>query len=664
MKKRNSCDGCGIRLETDAKYCKYCGAERKEVPDDFVEEDGIQASTTKKIRYCKYCGRRFEKNIKQCSCEEKPAENIVVEEKMKIAATTIVEPENLLCELEEEDTKYDEPEYQKPESEEWKYEEPESEGLKLKDAEETEWRYEEPENQKLNCEEPVYEEESLQQKKPIGKAVKIAAAVLMLGGAGAAGVFLSNNSGNELSQNTMTQKNQSAIKEEDPIEILQNEAAEERAESEAERVRQESELAREESERAESEAERARQESELAREESERAESEAERVRQESERAKLESERAALEAEIERMEAELEAKKLEQEVAETILYGYEGSYVYEMPLASSYTNSVLLLEDNTYREIANHAILYVDEAWEKNGEKLGHTVYGGLEGWIDLSDYTRISYEDYSISEFSFCFADGFQDNGIDFYSEADEDSNWIGWIPYGTELIIQKQQNGMGYTYYMGQSGWVLIDEVLSYYSDLAYQVVSEEDWISLMMQPSDSSEQVEEAYDGQTLLVDDWQQGWVKTAAWGKTGWVCMAKLQPAGDRNFVDFSVLEKPEDEVTVYGNTTFWEDGTPVSEYDYILPDSANRYLTEEDLEGLTLKGICYAKNEIYARYGRIFKSQELRDYFEGQGWYDGIYEPNESNDALIVSVMNNYEYYNKDLLWQIEQQRGIYKLDQ
>ena len=42
--------------------------------------------------------------------------------------------------------------------------------------------------------------------------------------------------------------------------------------------------------------------------------------------------------------------------------------------------------------------------------------------------------------------------------------------------------------------------------------------------------------------------------------------------------------------------------------DYILPDSNSRYLTESDIQYLSIREINYAKNEIYARHGRRFQS--------------------------------------------------------
>ena len=55
----------------------------------------------------------------------------------------------------------------------------------------------------------------------------------------------------------------------------------------------------------------------------------------------------------------------------------------------------------------------------------------------------------------------------------------------------------------------------------------------------------------------------------------------------------------------------------------ILPQSDTRLLTQQDVAGLSLREINYAKNEIYARHGRKFASKELQDYFNAQSWYQG-----------------------------------------
>ena len=55
---------------------------------------------------------------------------------------------------------------------------------------------------------------------------------------------------------------------------------------------------------------------------------------------------------------------------------------------------------------------------------------------------------------------------------------------------------------------------------------------------------------------------------------------------------------------------------------YILPDSASRKLKKSDLAGMTAQQLSYAKNEIYARHGRVFKSSELQDSFNEKDWYE------------------------------------------
>lgn len=54
----------------------------------------------------------------------------------------------------------------------------------------------------------------------------------------------------------------------------------------------------------------------------------------------------------------------------------------------------------------------------------------------------------------------------------------------------------------------------------------------------------------------------------------------------------------------------------------ILPQSDNRLLTDADLRGLSSRELRLARNEIYARHGRIFSDASLQAYFDSQGWYE------------------------------------------
>ena len=84
--------------------------------------------------------------------------------------------------------------------------------------------------------------------------------------------------------------------------------------------------------------------------------------------------------------------------------------------------------------------------------------------------------------------------------------------------------------------------------------------------------------------------------------------------------------------------------------DYIFADSDSRYLTEEEIYALPLQKVCYARNEIYARKGYIFQSEQLREYFSGKNWY----VPAVPAASFSDSVFNEYETANIALLKQIE----------
>lgn len=83
---------------------------------------------------------------------------------------------------------------------------------------------------------------------------------------------------------------------------------------------------------------------------------------------------------------------------------------------------------------------------------------------------------------------------------------------------------------------------------------------------------------------------------------------------------------------------------------YILPDSATRRLTQADVAGLTWEQCCLARNEIYARHGRIFQTPQIAAYFEAQSWYHGTV-PGASFDNNMLSPI---EHANADFLANYE----------
>ena len=126
------------------------------------------------------------------------------------------------------------------------------------------------------------------------------------------------------------------------------------------------------------------------------------------------------------------------------------------------------------------------------------------------------------------------------------------------------------------------------------------------------------------------------------------------------YVDSYDVASYSTEVTDYG---LYKDGHGISEYDYVISDSDSRYLTQDDINKLTLRGINYAKNEIYARHGRDFKSSELQRFFRSRSWYSVQYSLSDESDTKITNSFNQYEKENNKFLNDAETRLGTYDLD-
>lgn len=91
--------------------------------------------------------------------------------------------------------------------------------------------------------------------------------------------------------------------------------------------------------------------------------------------------------------------------------------------------------------------------------------------------------------------------------------------------------------------------------------------------------------------------------------------------------------------------------------EFIFPDSDSRRLSETELWDLTAEECKIARNEIYARHGYIFSTEDMKTYFESKSWYVGIYTNAEFNDKWF----NEYENYNKDMILKYEKSKGYVK---
>lgn len=79
--------------------------------------------------------------------------------------------------------------------------------------------------------------------------------------------------------------------------------------------------------------------------------------------------------------------------------------------------------------------------------------------------------------------------------------------------------------------------------------------------------------------------------------------------------------------------------------EYFFPESNSRYLTDDEVSVYSSAQLEIAKNEIYARHGRIFVTQSIVDYFNSKSWYQGTVDP-DTFDAQQGSIFNEYEIAN------------------
>jgi hypothetical protein len=73
------------------------------------------------------------------------------------------------------------------------------------------------------------------------------------------------------------------------------------------------------------------------------------------------------------------------------------------------------------------------------------------------------------------------------------------------------------------------------------------------------------------------------------------------------------------------------------------PEGSTRLLTYTDVTGKSAWDLKIMKNEIYARHGYLFKTPELKSYFERQSWYKPMYDD-------VSDLLNNIEKENAAFL--------------
>lgn len=84
-------------------------------------------------------------------------------------------------------------------------------------------------------------------------------------------------------------------------------------------------------------------------------------------------------------------------------------------------------------------------------------------------------------------------------------------------------------------------------------------------------------------------------------------------------------------------------GGELPDQGFIFPGSNLELIDQREINALSDKELTYAINEIYARHGYIFQSDELREYYEQFSWYVGEIPSAEfSIDCFNQTEMQNW----------------------
>lgn len=158
------------------------------------------------------------------------------------------------------------------------------------------------------------------------------------------------------------------------------------------------------------------------------------------------------------------------------------------------------------------------------------------------------------------------------------------------------------------------------------------------------------------------------------GNVEWLNSIQRYTYGDYQETDF-----PEAETLQYGETFFqshvntqWENKitgqfvtslgvreTAGTQDGFIISDSDSRYIQADELDRLSEYEILLARNEIYARHGRIFNNEELNAYFSSQSWYVPSVTGENFTESYAAQVFNDYEITNISTIVTYEKEHGL-----
>ena len=326
-------------------------------------------------------------------------------------------------------------------------------------------------------------------------------------------------------------------------------------------------------------------------------------------------------------------------------------------VAENLTSAAAFEEPGVSSELSIPAgtILSVDRVVEWNEQLWGSTSFCGRRIWMQMADLALLSRYDFQANgDIEYYLVRMNLRRGTDARKEADEAGAFVENLSAGTELTFLTWQDGwIKAVFHTTRIGWIHGEDTVGYTSKLPYVYTGSA--AKYLHEKADSnSAKIGYFQAGTTVYFEDFFYGWAQVEVENTRGWVRMDGFVPVHEDTSVgsEGSLIlvetepptESPKEtqpaapetqpavpetqpvvpaqtETEVPGDTTLYKDGTKVADTDYIWPEAHNRILSDAEIDTLTIKGICYLKNEMYAVHGYKFKTPELQTFFRKRAWY-------------------------------------------
>ena len=324
------------------------------------------------------------------------------------------------------------------------------------------------------------------------------------------------------------------------------------------------------------------------------------------------------------------------------------TYGYLLP-SSSYT----YLDPGAVAGWPAQVICYAkNEIYARNGRTF---VSPELQNWFNMQYwYTPI----YSPEQFSDAMLNSYETANVQMLTDAEAALGMYALDGNGYSYdLVRQYLSGAGTTqYYVNPDTYIFYDSNTRYLTDADLSPLSAQELcyakneIYARRGYIFSSTELSDFFNGK-----NWYWGTVDASSFSDSVFnsVELANIGLLEQKEYAAAPggyVLDQPG---YTYQNIGSYSTGNAVraTTSDYIFYDSSVRPLTDEEVSSLSLQQMCYARNEIYARLGYIFQSQELRDYFGSKSWYHPTIPAASFSDQAFNSVeignielLKRYEY--------------------